>query len=591
MSRRLARVALLLALAVTALSACALPASGAPLGEVRVLPTPGVAFPRTLAAGPEGDMWISGGAVVARMTTGGEFTTLNTSETPLDALVAGSDGNIWFGENGVNSTVVGRLTPAGEVTQFNIEGTFAPHWLTLGPDGDVWYTAGLPGIKIVTKEGESSAIGRITPSGQVTEFDLKSRALLQHIVTGPDGNLWFVNQAEPNFTIDRITPTGEIKEFAIAAHPWLKPSGIAAGVNGNVYFGASGENPITTEEESVIGEITPAGETKLVEHLHYSEVFDLATGPEGSLWFTGLHTEPLRPNVIGRLTPAGVLEEDVASLDAETAAEQITPGSDGSMWFTTYDKETEVNQVNAIGTGAPAASQTPPTVTGADQVGSVLSCAGATWATWAGQQPSVSLYGFDGYTWLLDGHVIAGQNTQTLSVPAADVGHQISCSVKATYQLLNITVSAVSAGVTIGAAPVVTTVSPPAPAGSALTLLHQTDTVSSHGALHVTLDCSGAPCTGTIKLLFKTRATTGKGKHRRTKTVVLTIAVGTFTALAPGADKVKLKLTSHGLSLLEAHRYKLGATANISFISSGTSHASTVGAIGLRGTRPKSKSG
>jgi hypothetical protein len=126
---------------------------------------------------------------------------------------------------------------------------------------------------------------------------------------------------------------------------------------------------------------------------------------------------------------------------------------------------------------------------------------------------------------------------------------------------------------------------------SALTLPHQTDTVSSHGALHVTLDCSGAPCSGTVKLIYKTKVTTGKGKHRRTKTVVLTIAVGTFTALAPGADKVKLKLTSHGLSLLEAHRYKLGATANVSFISSGASHASTVGAIGLTGTKPKPKSG
>ncbi len=220
-------------------------------------------------------------------------------------LVAGSDGNIWFGDNDISSTIIGRLTPAGEFAEFNSEGTFASHWLTLGPDNEVWYTAGVPGIKIFSKEGESSAIGRITPSGLVTEFDLKSTAILQQIVTGPDGNLWFVNQAEPNFTIDRISPKGEIKEFAITEHPWLQPSGIAAGVNGNVYFGASGENPMTTEDESVIMEITPAGERKLVKRLNFSEVFDLATGPEGSLWFTGLHTQALQPYVIGRLTPTG----------------------------------------------------------------------------------------------------------------------------------------------------------------------------------------------------------------------------------------------------------------------------------------------
>ncbi len=67
----------------------------------------------------------------------------------------------------------------------------------------------------------------------------------------------------------------------------------------------------------------------------------------------------------------------------------------------------------------------------------------------------------------------------------------------------------------------------------------------------------------------------------------ITIATGAFTALALGADKVSLKLTSHGLSLLKAHGYKLQSNASISYISSGASHASTVGAIELKGTKPK----
>jgi virginiamycin B lyase len=383
MVKRLMRIAVLPAAAVTALWAGALPASGAQLGVVRTFPTPAIPFPGTIAAGPEGEMWISGGTVVGRMTTGGELTTFETSQASVGDLVAGSDDNVWFGDNDASSTVVGRLTPLGEIAEFNEEATYRARFLALGADGDVWYTAGLPGIKLFSKEGEPSAIGRITPSGQVTEFSLglESKALLDQIVAGPDGNLWFVNQAEPNFAIGRITPKGEIKEFAISGYPWLKPSGIAAGVDGNVYFGASGENP-KTEEESVIGEITPAGETKIVKRLNFSEVFNLATGPEGSLWFTGLHTEPSKPNVIGRLTPAGVLEEDVANLGAETEAYPITPGPDGNMWFVTISKTGR--QVDAIGTGAPAASQASPVVAGADQVGSELSCDGATWSTWGG---------------------------------------------------------------------------------------------------------------------------------------------------------------------------------------------------------------
>jgi hypothetical protein len=158
--------------------------------------------------------------------------------------------------------------------------------------------------------------------------------------------------------------------------------------------------------------------------------------------------------------------------------------------------------------------------------------------------------------------------------------------VKATYQLLNVTVSAASAGVLIGPAPVVT---PAAPAASVLKLPHQTDTVTSKGTLHVTLDCSGAPCSGTVKLTVKTKITTGKGKHRHTKTVSTTIASGSFSALALGAQEVSLKLTSHGLSLLKAHGYKLGANVSISYTTAGAARASTAGTIQLKGTRPKPK--
>lgn len=583
MCRGLRLSALALVALVATLSAGALPASGAPLGEVRSFPTPGVPIPGIVTAGSEGDMWITDGTTVGRLTTGGEITTFSTSKAPVGDMVAGSDGNIWFGEVDSSSTVVGRLTPLGELTEFNELATFKAHRLTLGPEGDVWYTAGLPGFIGSGKEGGPSAIGRITPSGLVTEFrvGLASKAILEQIVAGPDGNLWFVNQAEPGFAIGRITPTGEIKEFPIAGKPWLKPSGIAAGVNGNVYFGASGENPITTEEESLIEEMTPAGETKQAARLNNSDALELATGPEGSIWFTAPHAEPLEPNVIGRLTPAGVLEEDVASFGTETEADPITPGPDGSMWFVTVNKTGR--EVHSIGTGAPAASQTPPTVVGPDQIGGTVSCDGAAWSTWAGQQPSTSLHGFDGYTWLLDGRAIAGQSGQSLTLGDDDLGHRISCTVTATYQLLNVTVSATSPTVPIGPASL-----PSAPA-STLTLPHQTDRVTSNGALHVTLDCSGAPCSGTVKLTHETKLTAGKGRHKHTKTVLITIASATFSSLPVGTDEVALKLNSVGAGLRASPSRGLPVDASVSYVSSGSTHVSTTGTITLVGPKPKHK--
>jgi hypothetical protein len=581
------RIALLLAPALAALCCLTAPAGAAPLGEIDYLPTQLSAF--GIAAGPEGDVWVAGGESIAKIATGGSatvLTLLNTSELPAGRIVTGSEGDMWYSKAGIGGEI-GRITPSGEIATFDSEAKHAARWMTLGPEGAVWFTAGVIGLKKVGEEYESSAIGRITPAGQATEFTagLSAKSLLGQITAGPDGDLWFVNDGNP-YAIGRLTPSGEIKEFTIPKKGWLKPSGITAGADGNVFFGASGENE-GEETESVIAEITPAGETKIVKRLDNSEVTQLATGPEGGLWFAGRSTELGQPNVIGRLGPEGKLEEDLANLGTETEATLISPAADGSMWFATVDKS--VRRVGSIGTGAPPASQTPPTVSGPDQVGGTLSCDGASWSSWAGQQPSTGAYAFDGYTWTLDGQPIAGQSAQTLPVSAADAGQQVACTATATYRLLDVSVNATSAPVSIAAAPSPSPPPPAKPTPSALALGHQTDRVTGHGALHVTLDCSGAPCSGTVELIYKTKVTTGKGKHRRTKTKSVTIATAAFSSLALGADKVSLKLTRQGLGLLEHDGYRLGASAHVSYTTSGAAKATVAGAVTLVGTKPKPK--
>jgi streptogramin lyase len=597
MAKRLTRITLLCTLVFAALAYVALPASAHLLGYVRYIPSALVA--EGLAAGPEGEMWATADEAAARITTGEPplLTLLSAPDTWLGRIVAGSDGNMWFARNGLDVTEIGRITPGGEITEFNSGAAHRPRWMTLGPEGDVWYTAGIPGAKHVGEKYESSAIGRITPSGQVSEFTagLTPQPHLEQITTGPDGDLWFVNDGSP-YTIGRITPAGEIKEFTISENPELRPSGITAGANGNVYFGASGENN-KAELEDLIMEITPAGEVTVATRLNYSEAIELATGPEGAIWFTGKSTEPVNhPNVIGRLTPQGHLEEKLTNLGTETEARLITPGPDGNMWFIAVGEGSR--QIGVIETGEAGASQAPPVVTGVDQAGSELSCAVAAWSTWAGQQPSASVYGFDGYTWMLGGVPIAGQRGQSLLTTEADVGHQISCSVTATYRLLNVTVdSAASAGVSISAAPLTTTGTPlsastgppSALAKSVLTVPLQGDTVTRHGGVHVAVDCTGAPCSGTVKLIYKLKITVGRGKHKRIKTLPITIASGSFASLPVGVDRVVLELAGHGLQLLSSHKYRLGANVSVSYIATGVSRASAKGAILLEGTKPKFK--
>ena len=51
-----------------------------------------------------------------------------------------------------------------------------------GPDGNLWFT-----------EFDAAKIGRITPSGTVTEFSagIQARSQPVGITVGPDDNLWF----------------------------------------------------------------------------------------------------------------------------------------------------------------------------------------------------------------------------------------------------------------------------------------------------------------------------------------------------------------------------------------------------------------
>jgi hypothetical protein len=171
------------------------------------------------------------------------------------------------------STGLGRITPAGAITEFssNLNSGSNLGDIVAGPDGNLWFT----------DTGSTRAVGRITPAGAITEFSsgLNSGKSPFSIVAGADGNLWFVDGSMSAGVIGRITPAGAINQFSSGLNSGGNPDFIVAGPDGNLWFTDGGSTPaigkvalqlapaattgaasaVTTSSATVSGSVNPLG--------------------------------------------------------------------------------------------------------------------------------------------------------------------------------------------------------------------------------------------------------------------------------------------------------------------------------------------
>ena|SRR5579872_909342 len=95
-------------------------------------------------------------------------------------IVAGSDHALWFTES---AGYVGRLSLSGHITEFKgSEESSSLSKLTWGPDHNIWFT-----------DPDARKVMRLTPVGQVTQFQVPG-FYPGAIVAGPDGNIWFTEE-------------------------------------------------------------------------------------------------------------------------------------------------------------------------------------------------------------------------------------------------------------------------------------------------------------------------------------------------------------------------------------------------------------
>lgn len=236
-----------------------------------------------ITAGTDGALWLTllndvGGSTtnqIGRLTTSGKLTAFTVPKASyIWDITTGPDGKLYFTDGASRAWSV---TTSGHFTAFPFTDSTGgyPYQITKGPDGNLWFT------------DRAGLIVKMTTAGKFTTFKVpRSNASTDDITAGPDGNLWFtLDGTDTSSKIGRITPSGVITEFPFPSpsNDYLYLSGISAGPDGNLWFTYQD----FTTNVNAIGRITTSGSITLFPTpAANSGPTDITTGPDGAMWFT-----------------------------------------------------------------------------------------------------------------------------------------------------------------------------------------------------------------------------------------------------------------------------------------------------------------
>lgn len=278
--------------------------------------------------GGDGELWASGGQVVARLSPEGTITARYPAPVgPLDGaplLTLGGDGRLWGG--GRNSTMV-RIDTAGD---FDVLPFAEPVFeISEGPNGSTWVIGGY------------SRVVRVATDDVVTPFDtwdgnpFTGVQQLLGITEGPDENMWVVGGG--NDSIGRIdAQTGVVTAFPLA--PLEQPEDLVAGPDGNLWvIGITSDSVARVDPNTgTVTGIFPAG---------VDAPLNIVVGADGNLWISGLNEG------ISRMDTSGV----ATTYPLAGPGNQLVSGPDGNLWMSTNQTSPDCH-LRRIALASPAVS-------------------------------------------------------------------------------------------------------------------------------------------------------------------------------------------------------------------------------------------
>jgi streptogramin lyase len=292
-------------------------------------------------------------AVTGKFELGHELETNNK-------IAAGPDGNMWFTMPGKR---IGKITPAGIVQEFELEGIENTIGIAAGPEGRIWVVA----------TGKATSFLPANPVGTEEDFESAQINAEPQIVLGPEKMFWVASNnkvakfspADFNGTIAEVTLEGSLvpKDIDVAGsliaisdnnkNPVTEKGrvvtftaagtqqdfaipggsqGLAGAPSGQIAYSAAGAEP---EQSGLIAPPAPASAFELL-----GDPFGVAFGSDGAFWIVQFAKGQLL-----RLTSTGATTA-LTGLPIETGR-QIAAGPGNTLWVTLIKKEGSV-PVSAI---------------------------------------------------------------------------------------------------------------------------------------------------------------------------------------------------------------------------------------------------
>jgi len=184
-------------------------------------------------------------------------------------VALGPDGRMWFSDG--NYSLMLRHLGASRFSSFPI--AYAPQQLAVGSDG----------LFYATIDPFSYGIVRVTPAGATTFIPIADQPY-GGLSLGTDGNVWYTATKH----VGKVTPSGTVTPYAVTpAHAHGKSyvpysyGGIAQDAAGRVWFGVR-----ELDGPSYVGSLDPAtGITKLYPAGACNPGGGFVLGPDGAIWF------------------------------------------------------------------------------------------------------------------------------------------------------------------------------------------------------------------------------------------------------------------------------------------------------------------